>query len=156
MLQWLWFHETFRVHSVNIWGWLDLLQLTWDDDAMQLHDTQTLQSDSASDATQKHNPANVGMDHSHQAQLFHNKHYTIKHASHITKVKVAHTRLPSIEFQSWSRFLAISLQVTWVIKPAVGCNYFPPGSQLPLQHLRGLLPILLLGKHNHDRCEQFA
>jgi len=27
--------------------------------------------------------------------------------------KVAHTRLPSIGFRSWSRFLAVSLQVTW-------------------------------------------
>ena len=32
--------------------------------------------------------------------------------------KVAHTRLPSVGFRSWSRYLAVSLQVTWVIKPA--------------------------------------
>ena len=31
------------------------------------------------------------------------------------KVKVAHSRLPSVGFQSWSRFLAVSLQVMWVI-----------------------------------------
>jgi len=53
------------------------------------------------------------------------------------KVKVAHTRLPSVGFWSWSRFLVVSLQVTWVINPAVGCRYFPPGLQLPPQPLRG-------------------
>jgi len=45
------------------------------------------------------------------------------------KVKVAHTRLLSIGFRR-SRFLAVSLQVMWVINPAVGCHYFPPGLQL--------------------------
>ena len=40
-----------------------------------------------------------------------------------TKVKVAHTRLPSVWFQSWSRFLAVCLPVTWVINP---------GDRLPL------------------------
>ena len=60
------------------------------------------------------------------------------------KVKVAHPRLPSVGFRSWSLFLTVSLQVTWVINPAVGCHYFPPGLQLPPQPLRGLLPILLL------------
>jgi len=58
--------------------------------------------------------------------------------------KVAHTRLPSVGFRSWSRFLAVSLQVEWVINPTVGCRYFLPGLQLPLQPLRGLLPVLLL------------
>jgi len=62
------------------------------------------------------------------------------------KVKVAHTRLRSVGFRSWSRLLAVSLQVTWVINPAVGCHYFPPGLQLPTQPLRGLLQILLLGE----------
>ena len=57
------------------------------------------------------------------------------------KVKVAHTQLPSVGFRSWSRFLAVSLQVTWVINPVAGCHYFPPGLQLPPQPLRGLLPI---------------
>jgi len=70
--------------------------------------------------------------------------------------KVAHTRLPSVGFQSWSRFLAVSLQVTWVINPAVGCHLFPPGLQLPSQPLRGLLPISLLGEQRHSGCEQFA
>jgi len=46
--------------------------------------------------------------------------------------------------------------VTWVINPAVGCHYFPPGLQLPSQPLRGLLPILLLGEQRHNWCEQFA
>jgi len=45
--------------------------------------------------------------------------------------KVAHTRLPSIGFWSWSRFLAVSLQVMWVINLAVGNRYFSPGPQLP-------------------------
>ena len=75
---------------------------------------------------------------------------------HTKKVKVAHTRLPSLGFRSWSKFLAVSLQVTWVIKPAVGCHYFPPGLQLPLQPLRGLTPTSLLGEQRHDGCEQFA
>jgi len=72
------------------------------------------------------------------------------------KVKVAHTRLPSIGFWSWSRFLAFSLQVMWIINPAVDCHYFPPGLQLPLQPLRGLLPVWLLGEQRHNGCEQFA
>jgi len=71
------------------------------------------------------------------------------------KVKVAHTRLPSVGFRSWSRFLAVSLQVTWVIIPAVDCHYFPSGLRLPPQPLRELLPILLLGEQRHDGCEQF-
>jgi len=70
--------------------------------------------------------------------------------------KVGRTRLPSIGFRSWSRFLAVSLQVTGVINPAVGWHYFPPGLQLPLQPLRGLLPVSLLGEQRHDGCEQFA
>ena len=45
------------------------------------------------------------------------------------KVKVAHTRLPSVGFWSWSRFLAVSLQVMRVLNPAVGCHYFLPGLQ---------------------------
>jgi len=57
--------------------------------------------------------------------------------------KVAHTRLPSVGFWSGSRFLAVSLQVTWVINSAVGCHYFPPGLQLPPLPLGGLLPISL-------------
>ena len=44
----------------------------------------------------------------------------------------------------------------WVINSAVGCHYFPPGLQLPSQPLRGLLPILLLGKQRHNWCKQFA
>ena len=67
--------------------------------------------------------------------------------------KVAHTRLPSVGFRSWSRFLAVNLQLTWIINPTVGCRYFPPGLQLPL---RGLLLILLLGEQRHSECEQFA
>ena len=76
--------------------------------------------------------------------------------NYVKKVKLAHTRLPGVGFQSWSRFLAVSLQVTWVINPAVGCHYFLPGLQLPLQLLRRLLPISLLDEQRHDGCEQFA
>ena len=72
------------------------------------------------------------------------------------KVKVAHTRLPSVGFRSWFRSFAVSQQVTWVINPAVGCHNFPPGLQLPPQLLRGLLPIILLGEQRHNGCEQFA
>jgi len=66
--------------------------------------------------------------------------------------KVAHTRLPTVGFRSWSRFLAVSLQATWVTNPAVGW----PGLQLPSQPWRGLLPVSLLGEQRHDGCEQFA
>ena len=70
--------------------------------------------------------------------------------------KVAHTRLPSVGFRSWCWFLAVSLQMIWVINLAVGCRYFPPGPQLPSQPLRELLPISQLGEQRHDGCEQFA
>jgi len=69
---------------------------------------------------------------------------------------ITRTRLASVGFRSWSRFLAVNLQVTWVINPAVGCHYFRPGLQLPSQPLKGLLPILLLGEQRHEGCEQFA
>jgi len=72
------------------------------------------------------------------------------------KGKGSHTLLPSVGFRSWSRFLAVSLLVTWVINLAVGFHYFPPGLQLPSQPLRGLLPVSLLGEQRHDGCEQFA
>jgi len=55
-------------------------------------------------------------------------------------------------FQSWSRFLAVSLQVTWVINLAVGCHYFPPSPQLPSQPLRELLPISLLRSEPKPYC----
>ena len=74
----------------------------------------------------------------------------------MNEVKVARTGLPSVGLRSCSRFLAVSLQVTWVINPAVGCHYFSPGPQLPSQPLRGLLPISVLGEQRHDGCEQFA
>jgi len=61
-------------------------------------------------------------------------------------------RVPELILQ----FLAVSQQVTWVINPAVGCHYFPPGLQLPSQPLRRLLPISLFGKQTHNGCEQFA
>ena len=69
---------------------------------------------------------------------------------YIKKVKVAHTRLPSLGSPSWSRFLTVSLQVMWIINPTVGCRYFPPDLQLPPQPLRGLLPVLLLGEQRHN------
>jgi len=58
------------------------------------------------------------------------------HCLPVIKVKVAHTRLPSVGFRCWSRFMAVSLQVTWVIYPAAGYHYFLPGLQLPSQPLR--------------------
>ena len=80
--------------------------------------------------------------------------YKIKPVHHVKKV--AHTRLPRVGFRSWSRFLAVTLQVMRVTNPAVGCHYFPPGLHLPSQPLRGLLPISLLGEQRHNGCEQFA
>jgi len=53
----------------------------------------------------------------------------------------------SVGFWSWSRFLAVSL---WIINPTVGCHYFPPGPQLPMQPLRGLRPMSLLGEQRHN------
>jgi len=53
----------------------------------------------------------------------------------------------SVGFWSWSRFLAVSLRI---INPTVGCHYFPPGPQLPMQPLRGLRPMSLLGEQRHD------
>ena len=44
-------------------------------------------------------------------------------------------------------------------QPAGDVSHKPggrPGLQLPMQPLRGLLPILLLGEQKHDGCEQFA
>ena len=78
------------------------------------------------------------------------------HVYKLKKVKVAHTRLPSVGFRSWSRFVAVSLQVTRVINPAISCYYFPPGLQLPPQPLRGLLPFSLHGEQMHNGCGQFA
>jgi len=72
------------------------------------------------------------------------------------RVKLAHTRLPSVGFRSWSRFVAVSLHVRWVINPTVGCHYFSPGLHLPSQPLRGLLPVSLLCEQRHNGCEQFA
>jgi len=55
--------------------------------------------------------------HCQHAQVF----GALKDRSHVRcalldskKVKISRTRLPSVGFRSWSRFLAVSLQVTWV------------------------------------------
>jgi len=74
---------------------------------------------------------------------------------HMLKQIVSIIRLPSVEFRSWSQFLAVSLQVTWVINPTVGSHHFPLGPQLPSQPLSGLLPISLLGEQRHNGCDQF-
>jgi len=42
--------------------------------------------------------------------------------------KIAHTRLPSLGFRSWFRFLAVSQQVTWIITR--------PDGRLPLLSVR--------------------
>ena len=46
-------------------------------------------------------------------------------------IKVVHTRLPSVVFRSWSRFFTVSLQVTWVINPAVGAITFRQACSYP-------------------------
>jgi len=76
----------------------------------------------------------------------------------LQKKTVAHTRLPIVGFRIWFRFLVVSLQVTWVINPAVGCHYLPPGSQLPSQPPRGLLSIRCLVNRGTMgvNTEQFA
>ena len=58
--------------------------------------------------------------------------------SPMIKVKVAHTRLPSVVYWSWSRFLAVSLQVTWVINPV--------GGWLPLLSARATVILATLKK----------
>ena len=70
--------------------------------------------------------------------------------------KAARTRLPSVGFRSWSRFWAVSMQVTWVINPAVGCHFFHQAPQSLSQPFRGLLSVSLLGKQRQVGCEQFA
>ena len=76
--------------------------------------------------------------------------------SRIKKVKVAHTRLPSVGFRSCIP--------VFVSQPAGDVSH-KPGGRLPLlsarpavtpQPLRGLLPVLLLVEQKHDGCEQFA
>jgi len=71
--------------------------------------------------------------------------------------KVAHTRLPSVGFRSLFRFLAVSLQVTLVINPAV--------YMLPLLSIRPAVTLATLkraatnfaaGEQRHNGCEQFA
>jgi len=41
-------------------------------------------------------------------------------------------------------------------KPGSRLPLLSTSLQLPLQPLRGLLPISLRGEHRHDWCEQFA
>jgi len=62
--------------------------------------------------------------------------------------KVARSRLPSVGFRSWSRFLAVNLQMMRVINPAVGCHYFPPGPQYQFRCLvnRGTMGVNSLPK----------
>ena len=57
-----------------------------------------------------------------------------------------HYSIAKHRFPQLTRSLAVSLHVTRVINPTVGCHYFPPGLQLPSQPLRGLLPVSLLGE----------
>ena len=41
-------------------------------------------------------------------------------------------------------------------QPAGDVSHKPAGLQLHPQPLRGLLPMLLVGKQRHNGCEQFA
>jgi len=81
----------------------------------------------------------------------------------VKKVKVAHTRLPSVGFGADPG--SCSQPAGNVShKPGgrtdshlfTGTHYFLPGLQLPSQPLTGLLPISLHGEQKHDGCEQFA
>ena len=78
--------------------------------------------------------------------------HAVVDSSDLIKGKASPYSITERRVPSWSRFLAVSLQVTWVINPAVGCHYFPRGPQLPSQPLRGLLPVFhahgnLMGRH---------
>jgi len=104
-----------------------------------------------------HRPSTLSsMDRNVSCTVYYSVSQKKQDAKLLPMKKVAHTRLPSIGFRSWSRFLAVSLQVMWVINLAVGNRYFSPGPQLPPQSLRGLLPVLLLGEQRHSGFEQFA
>jgi len=69
------------------------------------------------------------------------------------KGKVAHTRLPSVRFQSGSRFLAVSLQVTSVRLPLLSAR---PAVTIATLKRVTTVPVSLLGEDRHDGCEQFA
>jgi len=47
--------------------------------------------------------------------------------------KVAHTRLPSVGFRSWSRLFAVSLPDVSHKPGGTGCHYFPPGLQVSIR-----------------------
>ena len=66
--------------------------------------------------------------------------FDVRFTFRVKTVKVAHTRLPSVRFRSLSRLLAASLQVTWVINPAVGCQYFSPEARWAWTVCLTLLP----------------
>ena len=57
--------------------------------------------------------------HMHTTRTHARAHSTTSHPTllSVKRVKAAHTRLPSVGFRSRSRFLAVNLQVTWVINP---------------------------------------
>jgi len=76
--------------------------------------------------------------------------------AHLKKVKVTHSRLSSVGFRGWSRLLQSACRWRESYTRSIGCHYFPPGTQLLSQPLRGLVPALLLGKHRHNKREQFA
>ena len=61
----------------------------------------------------------------------------------VIKVKVTHTRLPSVRFRSCSRFLAVSLHCDVSHKP---------DGRLPLLSVKkaAIIPVLLLGEVNRD------
>jgi len=80
---------------------------------------------------------------------------TVTTRSRCKKVKVIHTRLPS---------MVPELIPVLGSQPAGDVSH-KPGGRLPLlsarpavtpQPLRGLLPVSLLGEQRHNGCEQFA
>ena len=83
-------------------------------------------------------PAN---SHGYDASTADNNNTSLHQQATALKIKVVHTRLWSVGFWSWSRFLAGNVSH----RLPVDCHYFLPGLQLLSQPLRGLLPISLLG-----------
>ena len=49
---------------------------------------------------------------------------------HVTKSKVFAYSIMSIGLGADPGFLAVSLQVTLVINPVIGCRYFPPAKEI--------------------------
>ena len=76
-----------------------------------------------------------------ECSVFHSNSAVIFGSSTSTSIskKVVPYSITSVGLRADPGFLAVSLQVTLVINPVVGCRYFPPGPQLLSQPKRSPL-----------------